>query len=419
MTTPPTDWLMPAAILLAGVIAGLFFLFGVRRREALDEERDVELRDLQARRDGLLAQLRELDDTAGKMTPEQMSAQRARLEQDAAQTLRAIDERTAARPVASTKTVHRPAMSPAERAATRRGFLWGSLSTGAVAFLIWFVAASMTQRSEKDGLTGTVPGPASAMQPAQADPALQQLETSLRSRPDDLDLRMELAKAYIERENLMAAFEQTKFVLERSPSDARALTYQGLIRMSMGERETALQMLERATQSDPGFLDGWVTLAWVQVQSGDDEKAGRTIDEAIRRHPQEEARLREVLQRMRAQVTAPSTPPAPAGPGVRVTIDIDDSARSRVPAGAVLFVIARGAGVTTGPPVAVKRVPVSTFPINVELTSADSMMGQPFPQSLRVEARLDADGVATTRANEPSAAEDGVVLGGTVSLRLK
>ena len=79
--------------------------------------------------------------------------------------------------------------------------------------------------------------------------------------------------------------------------------------------------------------------------------------------------------------------------------------------GAVLFVFAREAGATEGPPVAVKRL-APAFPVSFELSEADSMLGQPFPDSLLIEARLDSDGDPTTRPpSDPKARADGVKTG--------
>jgi hypothetical protein len=57
-------------------------------------------------------------------------------------------------------------------------------------------------------------------------------------------------------------------------------------------------------------------------------------------------------------------------------------------------------------------------PVAVELSEADSMMGQPFPDVLLIEARLDSDGDPTTRSpTDPKARLDRVKAGQT-DLRL-
>ena len=88
---------------------------------------------------------------------------------------------------------------------------------------------------------------------------------------------------------------------------------------------------------------------------------------------------------------------APAsGAPVRGTVEIADELRERVRPGGVLFVIARSEG--GGPPLAVKRVVDPEFPLDFEIGPGDRMIEQmPFAGPLRLSARLDADGNATTR----------------------
>ena len=67
-----------------------------------------------------------------------------------------------------------------------------------------------------------------------------------------------------------------------------------------------------------------------------------------------------------------------------------------------------------------KRVSLAQFPIKVELTAADSMMGQPLPDKLRIDARIDTHGNPLMRdPNDPAAAQDGVASGASVTLTLK
>ena len=189
-----------------------------------------------------------------------------------------------------------------------RGFLWGAGSMAALAFLGFFVWNSAKQRGAGDSATGNPGGPMQAMQPpqppqqqAQSDPELQQLEGAVAKSPEDVSLRDELAKAYLDRENMMGVFEQTKVALQKAPNDSRALTYQALVRLAMGQSGQAISMLEQATKSDPNLLDAWIGLAWVQMRSGKDKDAERSIAEAAKRHPEDAARLNAVLQQMRVR----------------------------------------------------------------------------------------------------------------------
>jgi hypothetical protein len=58
--------------------------------------------------------------------------------------------------------------------------------------------------------------------------------------------------------------------------------------------------------------------------------------------------------------------------------------------------------------------------MTVEIGAADSMMGQPFPATVRVEARLDSDGDAGTNdPRDPKAIVEGVAPGARLMLKLE
>jgi tetratricopeptide (TPR) repeat protein len=421
-----TDWLTAAAMIVSGAIVGFMIVYSMKRGAA---RCDAGVQDLEAKRDALIAALR----------AEPNESERARLEREAAEVLRKLDGMPAGRSV-PTAGPRSAATRPATSSAALKGFLWGAFSVAALAGIGWFVMQSAKPRAEDQPLTGSaLAAPMQAGQASQAsDPALRQLEEKVKAQPDDLALRDALAKAYLDRENLMAVFEQTKVVLERAPDDARALTYQALVRIAMGQSGTAEEMLHRAVKSDPSSLDAYVGLAFVDLQMGKATEAEAAIREAARRHPEEQARLMDVFGKMRAQIrptgsaasqaAAPASgapeaafaapQAAPAGPVVHVTLQLAPGTVAS-PSG-VIFVIARPAGQTAGPPAAAKRLAVGAFPMSVDISAADSMMGQPLPDTMRIEARIDSDGNPLTRdPKDPSATQDGVRAGSSVTLVLR
>jgi tetratricopeptide (TPR) repeat protein len=409
-----TDWLSAAGMILSGVIVGFMFWYGMKGRAP---KPDVERLDLEAKRDVLLQQLRELKETGGS------AEEQRRLERETADVLRRIDERGAVPSAPSKSAKPAPAadvnIAALTRAASIRGFIWGAASVAILGGIGWFVTQHATPKTE--GTTGGTPM-TSAPQSQQSDGALQQIEAVVAKSPNDLEMRNQLAKAYLERENLMGVFEQTKYILERAPDDARALTYQSLVRMSMGQRDAAEEMLRHAIKSDPELLDAYVAMAWADVQRGKVSEAEGLIAEATRRHPDQKPRLDEVLAKMKDQArnrppTAPAAAPSSV-PSVHVTLTLAGAAPSP---NAVLFIIARTAGQTAGPPAAVKRIASPTFPLEIDLSAADSMMGQPLPATVRIEARIDSDGDPLTKnPSDPHAAQDGVATnGGKVALVLK
>jgi hypothetical protein len=99
---------------------------------------------------------------------------------------------------------------------------------------------------------------------------------------------------------------------------------------------------------------------------------------------------------------------------IQITLMLDSSSRLK---SGVVYVIARGAEARH--PVAVRRIDAPGFPLSLELGAGDTMTGQPLPEHMRIEARLDADGDAgTTAPTDPRAAVDGVTAGATVELTL-
>jgi hypothetical protein len=100
----------------------------------------------------------------------------------------------------------------------------------------------------------------------------------------------------------------------------------------------------------------------------------------------------------------PAMPPAPGGPPAQASGEpVSGSVRvapefaGRVRADAVLFVIARSG--SAGPPLAVKRIENPHFPVAFVIGPDDRMIkAMPFVGPIRLTARLDRDGNATTRS---------------------
>lgn len=420
----PTDWTSAIVILASGLLlGGLFVFFFSKRKRTISD--DTRRKDLEAKRDALIVQLRD---------PANDADERVRLEKETAAVLRQLD---ALPQPSATSSASAITMDP-----TIKGFLWGAGSVAALGALLYLVMQSATPRQEGGSLTGNTPM-MQQQQPMQQQPAQQapdamllQLEAAVKNNPTNLQMRNDLAQAYLERDQLMNVFEQTKYVLEHAPDDSRALTFQALVRMAMGDAQSAVQMLQHATRSNPKNLDAWVALAWVYTQQGNMKEAQAMIAEAQKVSPNERERLATVFTQMQSQAAgqqAAGASPAVGGGaatlpeghpqigatedprGVTVTLELAPSAAGK---SGILFVMARNpAG---GPPYAVKRFESPTFPLTFSLSSADSMMGQQLPDSFRVEARLDSDGNAATKVpTDPMALQENVAPGATVKLSLQ
>jgi cytochrome c-type biogenesis protein CcmH len=83
---------------------------------------------------------------------------------------------------------------------------------------------------------------------------------------------------------------------------------------------------------------------------------------------------------------------------VRGVISIDPKLKTQVDGPAVLFIIARSASSSGGPPLAVRRIDQPKFPVSYSLGPENVMIpGTTFSGKVSIVARLDKDGNPTTR----------------------
>ena len=435
MTASGVDWTPALAALALGAILGVALLW--RLRAARPAGRDLASEraaraDLAARRDALIARLRDLHEGVPNQPPEVLARERQRLELEAARVLMELDLG------AATPQMRLPrAQAPTTGAATGstlRGFLWG-VGSAAVLALLFYVASQSGIDASKDGAArGTRPGDEAG---ATSNARIAELRAQIEKNPDNLDARVELARHSLAANDMMAVFNETRFVLDRKPDEPRALTYQAVVRLAMGQPKKAEEMLERAIAAKPDLEDAWVYLMLVHTETGNARAADAVLQRATERLPSEVDELRSVLARMRseagtsggAQRELPENPhaalerdgtPESAGrvgsasseQGVSGTVDLAAQVRLTASSRAAVYVSVRRAGQLAGPPLAVQRLPATTFPVRFDIGAADSMTGAALPGKLRIEARLATDGDAASRApGEPRAVADSVLLG--------
>lgn len=435
-------WGWPLGVLAAGLALGGLLVWRMRRAPAGPAAAGalpLELRDLDGRLDALVLQLRELQDLAAKRSPEQLARERYAMEVQAAEVLREREQRAGA--LASAKKVTAASAPPAPTVpagflATRpalRGFLWGTATAASLALLVLFVGRTARPREEGGGLTGSLPSPG-APPPAEGEMEAE-LRAVLEKNPDDFDARLDVAQLRLRQRDLMGVWNETQYVLAKQPGHPRALSYQALVRLAMGQPDVAVRTLKEALARDPNLFEAYLHLALVQTRAGHAQEAQAAIDEASRRFPERAEVLARALSEIRASgtqerpavaeedpharvpppggsVQSEGTSSGPGGQDLTGVIELPAALASRLRPDAIVFVTVREARATEGPPVAAKRLAASSFPLRFAIGPEDSMMGQPFPARARVEARVDSDGDPLTRdASDPSARLDDVAAG--------
>ena len=439
MESPPVDWVSPITVFAASLVAGALLVWrayaSARKRAPQPEAAPLALRDLLGKRDALVRQLREQEDTAAKRTPEQLARERYALELEAARVLLTLDTHGAStapprrRGAAGRESA--AAVAPAAGNAALRGFLWGTASMAVVGLLLLLVLRSARPRVPGGSVTGETPMESSGSSTESANPSADtrqaELEAALARDPDDVGVRLDLARVYMVKGDMRAAWKETLEVLERSPGNGSALVYQGLMRFAAGQPEAAVDLLKQAITKEPDLLEAYLQLALVYLRLDRMRDAEATIAFASRRFPDKAAMMSRWLARTRQQAAqgqqaaggSPRTgSEAETGRRVAGVIDLDAALRGTLVPGAVVWVIVRDAGAAKGPPIAVQRFPASAFPIAFSIGETDSMAGEPFPEKVRIEARIDSDGDPLTRnPSDPSARLDGVGAG-AADLRL-
>ncbi len=446
------DWGPAVAFLLGGVVIGALILWRFVFRESLPrasgvDARALERRDLEAKLEARVAQLQDIDLSADARGV--LASERRRLEVDAARALGALEQvlQDAAKlprqePPAKLvgSGIEASASEPARAApaSSLRGFLWGVGSAAAIGLVLLFASRSARERAPGGSATGNLP--AEDTRQATSDAEAAALEERLRENPEDDETRLDLARLHLTRQDMMGVFNETQTVLQKNPRNGRALAYQALVRLAMGQADRAEAMLKLAIELEPDLLDGYIHLMLVYTRLGRGQDADGVRASAVRRFPEQADRLESLQAQLRAAgaeepttaavedahagVAPPGGPAqaagsaAPAAAGGRAsrrvagTLELDASARAGFVPGSVVFVTLREAGFGAGPPIAARRLVANGFPLAFEIGEGDSMSGQPVPDSVLVEARLDSDGDPVTRPRaDPYGNLDQVAIG--------
>lgn len=174
---------------------------------------------------------------------------------------------------------------PSQQPSPRSPFGIGLLAGGAFAVLAGAIFWMSRPGPEEAPAVADTPVVAPATEPHQTagalSPALAARDQYLVENPDDLDARREMALLLVAEERHMDALGQADRILERSPGDPTALYVQGVVRLTMGQRDSGKGLLEQALASDPRHIHSLIALGTVHLQDGDGENAVAVLERAL------------------------------------------------------------------------------------------------------------------------------------------
>lgn len=283
MNEQAPDWIPALAVLAAGLVLGAGLLLrAARRGPRLHASPPLPVRDLAGKRDSLLRQIQELEDTASKRTPEQLARERYALELEAARVLLALDDSAA--PAQAKRAPKRGRVRPAPAARTGwRALLWSTGFAAALLLLGLFVYRSAKPREPGGSVTGDVAGRQSAG------------ETPSEDAPNTLEAHLARARLFVADQDWREVWMEASAALALQPGNAAALAYEGIVRIAQGRSDLAMGLLERALSADPQLIDAYVYLALAQSRMGRSAEAEATIAQASQRFPARAAELRQFL----------------------------------------------------------------------------------------------------------------------------
>ncbi|HCP46534.1 MAG TPA: hypothetical protein DIU15_10845 [Deltaproteobacteria bacterium] len=453
------QWLPGIVALIGGLGAGvLLALVSFRNSRGSDAsssaahsnpERNRDLEDLQEQKTEVLRALRNLQDQRGHAPLSGTQEEVRDLEVRAARILQQIDSiQSDGAGAESDAPIQAEVRQSGSKPAPPANTTFAAVKWAAIGAFFPIVAFSLylstSERAEGEVMTGAPlgverpstfqPDPIPPGQPGapvqNVPPALQprpsaavdRARAAVSSEPESVAAWSELGYALVDAEGWIDAFETSKQILTMAPGHPDGLLIHAIVRIAMGQRDVAQDLVTQALTAEPSHMRGLMYQGMLAMQRGDKDAAhaawNRGLETAGPGNGFEELLAMPapmMAARSGATQGAGEHPPHPkaapplqgaaSSPATATTGASDATIRGTLrladgavpPRGGVVFVIARAAGVQGGPPAAVRRLQAKNFPMAFEIGPADAMLGGPFPSEVTLSVRMDADGNATTR----------------------
>jgi len=239
--------------------------------------------------------------------------------------------------------------------------------------------------------------------------AIAGLEQELKNNPDNAEGWVLLARTRMAMGDFEAANQAFKNAIALAPKDPDLKTEraEALMRASNDRSfpDEAISLLKQVLSENPDHQRALFYIGLHFLQQGDLVQSEIYLNRLL---PQLDAKaanaLREQINIARAQKNLPPLEMATVEdiPAIKLTISLDPSLVSTLKPGAVLFVFAKSLD-EKGPPVAAKRIDAIDFPIQIELSDADSLMPTAklsSQEKVVVSARISNDGEAFARSGD-------------------
>lgn len=224
------------------------------------------------------------------------------------------------------------------------------------------------------------------------------LSRATATKPPDVSAMLAAADATLQRGNVSEALLQYRAVLEQAPGNVAALTRLAILAQQAGQPAHGVRLIEDVLKQQPRYVPAWQAKGFLHFSQKDYREAIVAWETYLRLASNDdphrksiEALITQARQRVQAAQTADAAPVDAATATISGTLRLAAEPSAPIPAGAVLFIIARSG---TGPPVAVERIVDPQFPLEYTLGMQDVMLhGGAFTGTVNVSVRLAATGM--------------------------
>ncbi len=243
--------------------------------------------------------------------------------------------------------------------------------------------------------------PQAVKAPETMEQAVAQLEQRVAAQPENFEGTALLARSYM----AMGRFAQAKatyaraLALKPGETDLSVEYAEALLRAAPDRRfpPEAVAILEKAVAANPQNQRALFFLGLQRMQAENYAEASAVWEKLLPMlDPAAAQELLSQINNARDKAGMPALAAPEAGPGLALDVQIDPALAKSAPPGAVLYVFARALD-GQGPPFAAKRIEGAGFPLQLQLSDADSPMPAAklsSQQRVRVMARLSASGDA-------------------------
>lgn len=302
MNPPTTNWIPGLAVLGVGIGVALVYLLTSKKLQT-DAPAPESLDDFDARYQALLGQLKEHVANKHLLPADAWAAEKSRLEQAAADVLRARDGK---KQDDVKKQARAEKLAKAEPTLfSKYPALMGGIVGGGVVAFFAFIGWQLTQNSapKQEDMRQQPPAP---MQ-ARPDGKVEALAARVQANPEDIDAVTDLAIHLIRRQ----AFQEAKPLVQRAmlldPFHPKARVGQAVVRALEGDLQGSIRDLEHLTARYPEAYDGFMFAGMLSLEDNDQQRALRNLEAYVDLAPASEMppMMRVAVQQLREQLAAP------------------------------------------------------------------------------------------------------------------